>query len=79
MEAIIAEALVAAGIEFVGENDPRSKSLDFYLPEQDLHIEVKRFHTDRIISQMKRSENVVVIVGLKAALSFAGMIAPDKK
>lgn len=40
--------------------------LDFYLPDFDLYIEVKRFHSPRIGEQMSRAENVIVIQGIKS-------------
>lgn len=40
--------------------------LDFYLPDFDLYIEVKRFHSPRIGEQMGRYENVIAIQGMKS-------------
>ncbi|TKD17939.1 HNH endonuclease [Rhodobacter capsulatus] len=74
VERTIAEALDRAGIEWVGDTDPRAKRLDFFLPIENVHIEVKRFHTDRTAEQMERSENIIVVVGLAAARAFARMI-----
>lgn len=75
VERIIFDALQAAGIQFVGENDPRAKRLDFYLPEMDLHIEVKRLHSERTAEQIAKSNSIIVIVGLEAARAFAAMIS----
>lgn len=52
--------------------------LDFYLPEFDVHIEVKQFHSDRIAEQMSRVDNVIVIQGLIAAEFFASIVARIK-
>lgn len=76
VERVVAEALEVAGVAFVDERDPSSMGLDFYLPALDTHIEVKRFHTDRVLEQMKRSQNIIVIVGIDAARSFAQLINP---
>lgn len=74
IERIVMEALEQRGVAFVGENDSRARYLDFYLPEYDTHIEVKQFHTPRTASQMERSDNIIVIVGRKAAESFREML-----
>lgn len=77
VEAVIADALRSAGIEFVTEDDQRAKRLDFYLPSLDTHIEVKRFHADRVLDQMKRSDNIIVVVGMGAARALAKMISGE--
>lgn len=74
MESIVGDALRAAGIKWVGETDPRSNRLDFFLPELGVHIEVKQMHASRIAEQMSRVENVIAIQGLGAARAFAMMI-----
>lgn len=71
IEDIVRSGLDAAGINYVDENDPRSKGLDFYLPDYLTHIECKQFHTERTAEQMSRSDNVIVIQGRKAAEFFA--------
>lgn len=35
--------------------------LDFYLPDYDVYIELKRFHSHRITEQMARAKNVIAI------------------
>ena len=70
IEALVARSLREAGIAFVTEQDPRAKHLDFYLLDDDIHIEVKAMHSDRIALQMARAPNVIAIQGPKAALFF---------
>lgn len=70
MERLIADALNARGFKYVtdfGGQNPTN--LDFYLPAHDVHIEVKRFHSDRVAEQMRRAPNVIVAQG-EAAVSF---------
>lgn len=78
MEMLVEAALQRAGIKYApdigGGND---KALDFYLPDLDLYIEVKRFHSPRIAEQMERAENVIAIQGKAAVLAFCEMIAPN--
>lgn len=71
VEATIAVALREAWIEYVTEEDERSKNLDFYLPAYNIHIECKRMFTPRITEQMQRVDEVIVIQGLHAARMFA--------
>lgn len=65
-----------AGIKYV--RDRRFENtvivLDFYLPDYDIYIEVKQFHSDRMTNQLKAYENVILIQGKKAAEAFVKMI-----
>jgi hypothetical protein len=76
MERLIEAALIDAGIAYESDNGGGSPAnLDFYLPAFDLHIEVKRLHSDRIAAQMARAENVIVAQGKPAVEALARMIA----
>lgn len=67
LEDAIEAALKEAGIRYVRDRDGLVPShLDFYLPDADVYIEVKRFHSDRIGGQMARAENVIAVQGLRA-------------
>ena len=72
VERVIQQFLIDAGIRYImdGEGDKRSLGLDFYLPEYDIHIEVKRSHTERTNRQMARVKNIIVIQGLPCAHAF---------
>lgn len=75
MEKIIQAALESADIAYttdVGGGNP--VGLDFYLPDHDLHIEVKQFHTPRIAEQMARAPNVIAVQGVVAAKWIAALI-----
>ena len=74
IEQIIAKALEQAGIGFIHESEGHQPPLDFYLPQQDIYIEVKQYHSDRIARQMAQADNVIVIQGRRAAQAFASMI-----
>jgi hypothetical protein len=73
MERMIAEALDEACIAYSveGENGQR---LDFYLPEHELFIEVKQFHSDRIASQLRDTPNVIVAQGRPAVTALAALL-----
>ena len=49
-------------------------NLDFYLPGEDVHIEVKRLHSDRIAAQMARADNVIAAQGETAVRFLAAAI-----
>lgn len=75
MEQMTGEALAAAGVEFITDHEPDSPAnLDFYLPAHDIHIEVKRFHSDRIGEQLKRAENVILAQGQGAVAFLANLL-----
>ena len=73
MERIIATALDDADIPYIhGAKSPQN--LDFYLPVQDVHIEVKQFHSERIAEQMDRAPNVIAVQGRQAVNFLADCI-----
>ncbi len=74
IEQIIADGLTAADIAFVHESEGLIPRLDFYLPDKDIYIEVKQFHSERITRQMAQVRNVIAIQGREAALAFVEMI-----
>lgn len=71
-EQEIEAALIDAGIEYVTENEMmNAAALDFYLPQYDVYIEVKAFHSPRIAEQMGRAQNVIAVQGAKAIETLA--------
>ena len=73
VERAVADALDASGVSYV--TDPReTRDLDFFLPDFDVYIECKQMFAERITKQMKTVDNIIVIQGLGAALSFAQLI-----
>src|SRR5688572_6886299 len=73
MEQVIERGLEAACIPY-RRTDDNPRRLDFYLPTLDIYIEVKRFHTPRIADQMSRVPDIIVIQGMKAAVTFVKML-----
>lgn len=75
VEKIIAEGLSAAGIPFVHNSQGNTKGLDFYLPDFDIYIEtaIGPAQLDRSIGG---AENIIVIQGMKAAITFLHLIEP---
>lgn len=71
-EKIIADALASANIQYVFNKAP--EQLDFYLPDFDVFIEVKTFHSGRIAEQMSRAPNVIAVQGVVAAKFLAQAI-----
>lgn len=56
-----------------------SSGLDFFLPDYDVYVEVKRFHSPRIAEQMARRPNVVAIQGDGAMDAFAKILSTSAK
>lgn len=76
MERMVEHALHAAGLEYVTDQGGQNPAgLDFYLPQSDVHIEVKRFHSDRISDQMSRAPNVIAVQGEAAIRFFCDQLA----
>lgn len=75
MEREIEEALIFAGVPYQLEHEmPDGHKLDFHLPDHDVAIEVKRFHTPRLADQMARYPNVIAVQGDKAVRAMANLI-----
>lgn len=76
MERLIADALDKAGVVYATDMGGESPcGLDFYLPDCNLHIEVKQFHSSRIAAQMSRAPNVIAVQGVVAVQWLANLIA----
>jgi hypothetical protein len=80
MEVIIAAALDTRGVRYIHESEGKEKTdgLDFYLPEFGTYIELKRLYAPRIVTQMERVNNVIVIQGMEAALAFESLLAAQR-
>lgn len=77
LERVVAEALRAAGHDFKLEDHPDRRAetprLDFLL-DNGLRVEVKRFHTPRLLRQLASAENVILLQGKGAVEWFAAMV-----
>lgn len=71
LEAMVYHALMERHIEFKMTNTAR---LDFYLPNQDIYIEVKRMFSPHIADQCKRVQNIIVLQGLDAVSAFCNLL-----
>lgn len=74
MKAIIYDALLAAGVNFMMDVSTASRVIDFYLPTEDVYIEVKRMFSDRTEAQMSTCEHIIVVQGLEAVHILAQWI-----
>lgn len=63
LEIAVAEILDKAGIRYIHESQNNGSRLDFYLPDHDLYIEVKKYHTPRVDSQLATKDNIILIQG----------------
>lgn len=71
MEQMIQDALEDGCIAYRRDHVSR---LDFFLPDLNVHIEVKRMHSDRIAKQMSRAPNVIAVQGLEAVQMMARLL-----
>ena len=74
LERRVGEALGKARIRFIHESQGSGANLDFLLPDQDICIEVKRFDTPRVIDQLKRKENIILLQGRKSVSLFEDLL-----
>lgn len=80
LEKDLAEALNDAGIRFIHGSEKGSlQRLDFYLPEHDVYLEVKKFHSERSGAQLSSQENVILIQGRQSVALFIKMIGKFTK
>lgn len=80
LEQAVYAALCAAGIPFYYEGTGsagKTRRLDFYLPNYDVYVEVKQFHSKRIAEQMGRADNVIALQGRAAVDLFCMMLRRD--
>lgn len=77
LEKEIASTLDNIGIKYIHESQNNKSSLDFYIPKHDVYIEVKQYHTDRVLSQLRQKENVILVQGKKSLQFFKNMLSND--
>lgn len=73
LEEAVGTHLIEQGIEFVHESQNKDQRLDFYIPEHDVFIEVKKFHSPRINAQMETQNDIIVLQGKLAVKLFCKM------
>lgn len=73
-EFLIRNALAIAGYDFQENVKVDDRQIDFYIPDLDLYIEVKQYHSDRISSQMSKVQNIIAVQGLAACQQFAEIL-----
>ena len=76
LELRIAELLTRKAIKFVheGYKNGINQRLDFYLPDHDIYIEVKKFHTDRVLKQLESQDNIILVQGDKSVKFLEGIL-----
>lgn len=80
VEAIVADALDDAGIDYIHESERNGvyQNVDFYLPGYDIWIECKAFPCGkRVAKQLADKENIILIQGREAAEGFRRLITPN--
>jgi len=70
LELKVANFLSENKISFLHENENKSQKLDFYLPDFDVYIEVKKFFSQRSENQLAEHDNIILLQGKKAVDFF---------
>lgn len=66
LEQAVADILTEKNISFIHESQNNGSTLDFFLPDYNIYVEVKQYHTDRVLTQLREQENVILIQGKKS-------------
>ncbi|MCY1374892.1 hypothetical protein D9M68_551420 [compost metagenome] len=66
LEQSVADILAFHKIKFIHESENNKSNLDFYLPDFDVYIEVKQYHSDRVLKQLSGKEDIILIQGKKS-------------
>lgn len=74
LEERIAKVLNFMNVDFIHESENKEQRLDFYLPKNDIYIEVKKFHTDRVNNQLKSKDNIILFQGTKTIKFLENMV-----
>jgi len=74
LEKQVGEALSASKIKF----ERKGQRLDFFLPQYDVYIEVKKYHSERANAQLATQENIILVQGKKAVKMFCEQILKSK-
>ena len=74
IERMLAEGLDRAGVRYVREPHPLTRRLDFYLTDFQVWVEAKQFFTERVLDQLQRADDVILIQGRRAAQTFLDLI-----
>lgn len=73
LEKDIADALDAIRIRWVHESE-KMIGADFYLPDYNIYIEIKQYHSERAIKQLKDKNDAILIQGKSAVAFFIKML-----
>jgi len=67
--------MLAGRLRALGREVNPEQRLDFYLPDQKIFIECKRFHTPRTSSQLEGRTNVILVQGWEAVVGICNLIS----
>jgi hypothetical protein len=78
LEREISKLLDTMKINYIHESMNNGSSLDFYLSDFNVYIEVKRFHTERSLRQLASRDNIILVQG-KGSVEFLKSIIRESK
>lgn len=74
LEESVGNTLQVADIRFIHESESASQTLDFYLPDHGVYIEVKQYYSDRTSRQLQTKDEVIVLQGKKSVAFFNSIV-----
>ena len=74
LEKLLSDKLKELNIQFRKDEPTTLGTIDFYLPEHKIFIEVCQFYTDRKIKQLSGVKDVILIQGLSAVIAFTRLL-----
>lgn len=79
LEQQIANILDFCNIKYVHESENNGSNLDFYLPDHNIYIEVKRYHSDRSNKQLSGKDNIILIQGMESINFLKKLLGYEEK
>lgn len=74
LEKLLANKLEELNIRFRRDEPTTHGTIEFYLPEYQIFIEVCQFYTDRKIKQLSDVKDVILIQGFSAVKAFIKLL-----
>ena len=77
LEEMVERWLTHNGIRY-RRADAMKTRLDFFLPDFNVYIECKRFHTPRINDQIERAPDVIIVQGMASMRFLESLLSRER-
>lgn len=74
LEERVGKLLNFMNVNFVHESEDSKQTVDFYLPEHDVYLEVKKFNAGRTKRQLENHDNIILLQGSKTISLWEKMV-----